>query len=279
MSQDNAATFFLGGRRVAIPASELMKTAKPYKDIDEYDLVAYPNRDSTPFQHFYKIPEAHTVVRGSLRYRENPEFVQALKDLGFLKSESQPWLIPGLSWSDILTHLTKSESPVDIPDKLAGLCNFTNKEHEDRVWAGFKELGFFEHEPAPISTIGANLLDVISTHLANLLSYKPGERDLVVLQHKFLVEYPASSTSPIKKETITSTLSLLGDPEGSEGGYSAMARTVGVTCGIASQLVLQGKEPAFVKPGIWAPYEKEMAEPIRLLLEREGIRMVEKVVA
>jgi saccharopine dehydrogenase-like NADP-dependent oxidoreductase len=274
LSQNHTASFLLHGKHVEIPAKELMKTAKPYEDIDEYDLVAFPNRDSTPFQHFYKIPEAETVVRGSLRYKENPEFVQALKDLGFFREEAQDLLRPGLSWYNILSHLTSSTSLIEIQDKIAGLCRFENKEQEQRVLTGFKELGLFGDDLAPISTTNPTLIDVLSTHLANLLSYKPGERDLVVLQHKFVVEYPDTD----QKETITSTLSLQGDPEGSEGGFSAMARTVGVTCGIAAQLVLEGREDAFVRPGVWAPYEKEMAEPIRLALEREGICMVERVV-
>lgn len=55
-----------------------------------------------------------------------------------------------------------------------------------------------------------------------------------------------------------------------------MARSVGVTCGIATQLLLDGL-PALNVPGVLAPYTKEICDPIRELVEREGIRMVEKV--
>ena len=72
---------------------------------------------------------------------------------------------------------------------------------------------------------------------------------------------------------MTSTLELLGDPK----GYSAMSKSVGVTCGIATQLLLDG-HPAFTTSGILTPYEKEICDPIRELLEREGITMVEKIV-
>lgn len=53
-----------------------------------------------------------------------------------------------------------------------------------------------------------------------------------------------------------------------------MARSVGVTCGIATQLLLDGN-PAFNKPGILAPYTKELCDPIRDKLEVEGIEMHE----
>lgn len=59
-------------------------------------------------------------------------------------------------------------------------------------------------------------------------------------------------------------------------GYSAMAKSVGVTCGIATQLLLDG-HPALSVPGVLAPYKKEICDPIRELVEREGIKMIEKV--
>lgn len=54
-----------------------------------------------------------------------------------------------------------------------------------------------------------------------------------------------------------------------------MSKSVGVTCGIATQLLLDG-HPAFTTPGVFAPYQKEICDPIRALLEREGIKMVER---
>ena len=57
-----------------------------------------------------------------------------------------------------------------------------------------------------------------------------------------------------------------------------MAKAVGVTCGIATQLLLDGHEALNV-PGVLVPYKKEICDPIRELLEKEGIKMVEKVVS
>jgi gamma-glutamyl-gamma-aminobutyrate hydrolase PuuD len=64
----------------------------------------------------------------------------------------------------------------------------------------------------------------------------------------------------------------LGDPK----GYSAMALSVGITCGIVTQLLLDG-HPALNTPGVLAPYKKEMCDPIREIVEREGVKMVEKI--
>lgn len=54
-----------------------------------------------------------------------------------------------------------------------------------------------------------------------------------------------------------------------------MARTVGVTCGIATQLLLES-EPALNMPGVLAPYTSGICDPIRKILEKEGISMIEK---
>ena len=72
------------------------------------------------------------------------------------------------------------------------------------------------------------------------------------------------------QDTITSTLEAYGDPS----GHSAMALYVGVPCGIAVQLVLDGK---LSTPGVLAPYSKEICDPIREILEQQGMGLVEKV--
>ena len=67
-------------------------------------------------------------------------------------------------------------------------------------------------------------------------------------------------------------LEAYGDPS----GHSAMALYVGVPCGIAVQLVLDGK---LNTPGVLAPYSKEICDPIREVLEAQGMVLVEKVLS
>lgn len=57
-----------------------------------------------------------------------------------------------------------------------------------------------------------------------------------------------------------------------------MAFSVGVTCGIATQLLTNG-HPALNKPGVLAPYTKDICDPIRDLPQKEGVVVVEKKVA
>lgn len=113
LSQRNSARFLKNGKIEEISSDALMATAAPYyvMDGDGYDFVAYPNRDSVPFQRFYAIPEAHTVLRGSLRYKGNPAFVQALADIGWLDQTKKTWLKDGLTWAEIHQHILGVSSP------------------------------------------------------------------------------------------------------------------------------------------------------------------------
>ncbi|KAI0350788.1 hypothetical protein OH77DRAFT_1439643 [Trametes cingulata] len=185
----NDASYLANGQQVNVSGKDLMSTAKPYYITPAFAFVAYPNRNSVPFREFYNVPEAETVIRGTLRYQGFPEFVKALPR-----------------------------------EEVETLC----------------------------------------ARLETLMKYEEGERDLVMLQHKFIVEWADGSES-----TITSTLEAYGEPQ----GHSAMALYVGVPCGIAVQLILNG---VFKTPGVIAPYSKEICDPIREILEAQAMGLVEK---
>ena len=75
-----------------------------------------------------------------------------------------------------------------------------------------------------------------------------------------------------KKETVTSTILEYGDPN----GYSSMAKLVGIPCGVAAQQVLDG---IISTPGILAPMNAKINDPLIETLKKEGIECKEEVVA
>ena len=81
-----------------------MGYAKPYYISPAFAFTAYPNRDSTPFKEFYNIPEAGTVIRGTLRYQGFPEFIKALVELGWLDTSEKAWLKEGLTWAQVMQN-------------------------------------------------------------------------------------------------------------------------------------------------------------------------------
>ena len=107
----NNAAYIDGGKKVEVSGKDLMGHAKPYYISPAFAFVAYPNRDSTPFREFYNIPEAETVVRGTLRYQGFPGFIKALVQLGWLDAEPKEWLKDGMTWSEITKSAIGANEP------------------------------------------------------------------------------------------------------------------------------------------------------------------------
>ncbi|OBT46460.1 hypothetical protein VE00_03343 [Pseudogymnoascus sp. WSF 3629] len=265
LSQCNSASFLKDGKRVDISAADLMANAVPYHVVDGYNFLAYPNRDTVPFREFYGIPEAHTIIRGSLRYDGNPQLTRALLKTGWLDVEPKEWLNTAMTWAEITAKATnaKDSNESSLISKIKEICSYAGEKELNIIISGFRWMGLLSDGKA---TVQETLLDTLAKHLEKTMSFQPGERDLVMLQHKFVIEWADGQT-----ETRTSTLELFGDPM----KYSGMSLSVGVTCGIATQLLLDGHK-AFTTPGVMAPYTPAICDPIREKVELEGVKMIEK---
>ncbi|OCL11191.1 saccharopine dehydrogenase-like protein [Glonium stellatum] len=265
----NPAKYYKDGKVEEVESQDLMGTAKPYFIYPGYAFVAYPNRDSTPYRERYNIPEAQTIVRGTLRYQGFPEFVRCLVDMGFLSEEERDFLKPGqkLSWKEATAKIVESTSrdENDIIWAISSRTNFKDTDEKNRIIDGLRWIGMFSDED--ITPCG-NPLDTLCATLEKKMQYEEGERDLVMLQHKFEIENKDGS-----KETRTSTLIEYGDPK----GYSAMARLVGVPCAVAVLQVLDG---TISEKGILAPMTPEICRPLlKTLTEKYGLNIREKVIS
>ncbi|AET40866.1 saccharopine dehydrogenase (NADP+, L-glutamate-forming) Ecym_7008 [Eremothecium cymbalariae DBVPG len=263
----NSAKFWKDGQIETVESADLMSTAKPYFIYPGFSFVCYPNRDSTTFRHLYNIPEAKTVIRGTLRYQGFPEFIKVLVDIGMLKDDVDPAFSSATSWNIALAQYlgAKSESKEDLIAAIDSKSNWGSDEERERILAGFSWLGMLSSKA--IDPRG-NPLDTLCATLEQLMQFEEGERDMICLQHKFGIEW-ADGT----KEVRTSTLVEYGKP----GGYSAMAATVGYPCAIATKLLLNG---TIKGPGLLAPYSPSINDPImKELKEKYGIYLKEKTIA
>ena len=264
----NAAKFYQDGKVVEIPGEKLMGTAAPYFIYPGFAFVAYANRDSTPYKERYNIPEAQTIIRGTLRYQGFPEFVRVLVDIGFLSDDEHDFLKPSsspITWADatqkVLNSSSKAES--DLVWAISSKTKFSDTAEKERIIAGLKWVGLFSDEPI---TPRGTPLDTLCASLEQKMQYEQGERDMVMLQHKFGIEW-----SDGKKETRTSTLVDYGDPK----GYSSMAKLVGVPCGVACLMVLDGR---ISERGVLAPVNWKLAQPLLEELKKWDIELTEKTV-
>ncbi|CAI4211880.1 unnamed protein product [Parascedosporium putredinis] len=234
----NNARYFEDGNLVDINGVDLMATAKPYHTgFLGFNFVAYGNRDSTGYRERYNIPEAQTVVRGTLRYNGFPQFIKVLVDLGFLRDDEQPHFKEPTAWKDATKQLigASSSSEADLLAAVESKTSFKDDYERNSLISGLKWLGIFSD--AQITPRG-NALDTLCASLEQKMAYEDGERDLVFLQHLFEVQNKDGS-----KNTITSTLCEYGAPIGS-GGYSAMAKLVGVPCGVGKSSPTPTPHPA-----------------------------------
>lgn len=262
----NFAKYWQDGNIVDVKSEDLMATAKPYFIYPGFAFVCYPNRDSTTYKELYSIPEAETVIRGTLRYQGFPEFIKALVDLGFLKETEQDAFKSAIAWNDAFAKLigAASSSEKDLVAKISELATFKDEADKERIISGFKWLGLFSDKKI---TPRGNPLDTLCATLEELCQYEEGERDMVVLQHKFGIKWADG-----KEETRTSTLVDYGDPK----GYSSMAKLVGVPCAVATEQIFDG---TLSKKGLLAPMTPEINDPImKTLKEKYGIFLVEKTV-
>lgn len=262
----NNAKYWKDGQVSEVAGKDLMGTAQPYYIYPGYAFVAYPNRDSTPFKQKYNIPEAETIIRGTLRYQGFPQFIKTLVETGFLTETPVDILSKAVSWREATQAVVgaKSASEEDLKAAILSKATFDSPEEKSRILSGLAWIGLFSEEAI---TPRGNPLDTLCATLEKKMQYEGDERDMVMLQHKFEIEHADGQT-----ETRTSTLVEYGDPK----GYSAMAKLVGVPCGVAVKQVLDG---TISERGVLAPYSWSLCEPImKELKEKYGIYLVEKTV-
>ncbi|KAM0466834.1 hypothetical protein ACHAPV_000343 [Trichoderma viride] len=262
----NAAKVYQNGKVVDIASKDLMATAKPYFIMPGFAFVAYPNRDSTPYKERYNIPEAETIVRGTLRYQGFPQFIKVLVQTGFLEETPIEALKTPITWKEATKAVLgiSSSEPKDLEAAIVSKADFDSDEDRERILSGLRWIGIFSDEKI---TPRGNSLDTLCATLEQKMEYEENERDMVMLQHKFEIEHKDGS-----RETRTSTLVDYGNPE----GYSSMARLVGVPCAVATKQVLDG---TLSEKGILAPMSAKINNPImKELKEKYGITMIEKTV-
>jgi len=220
-------------------------------------LEGYPNRDSMPYTETYGIEPRDVMFRGTLR---NPGWCAAMKQvarLGWLGTDGMDGL-EGRSYADVTARLIGADDPSDLRAKVAARLGVDAGGPEI---ANMEWLGLLGSEPLPGPSAP---VDILTARMLEKMSYNPGERDMLVLQHTFMAEYPD------RREYITSTMIDFGIP----GGDSSMNRTVGLPAAVGVRFVLEGR---FTKPGVIVPVIPEFYEPALVELERLGIHFSEKV--
>ena len=251
MAGRNPGRYLKDGEEIAVPGTDLFGHHWPLDIEDEGRFEAYPNRDSLPYIALYGIQTTRTMFRGTLRNPGWCETLKAIADLGLLGDEERGDL-DGLSILDWLRQYVPGEG--DLRQDTAIRLGL---EPDSVAVANMAWLGMFEDDPVGIDK-GSNL-DILARLMLDRMSYKPGERDMIVLHHDFRARL---EDGPMKR--ITSTLVDYGRPDGD----SAMARTVSLPAAVAVKHILQG---GIKLAGVHIPVLPELYEPVLAELGDIGI--------
>ncbi len=250
----NTARYLRQGRVIEIPAQALFQNTWLKNVAGVGDLEVYPNRDAMPYQRLYGLEQAHTVFRGTLRYPGWCETLAVLAAAGLLDDSFRQDLA-GKSWRRV--WMDKYGLTDDAPaSRIAAALQISP---EGRVFSSLEWLGLFSSTP-----VGADsLLDGLTQAMQRRMAYQPGERDMVVLQHDFQVQFDG--------RTPRHTSARLID-YGVPFGDSSMSRTVGLPAAVAARWIWLKR---IRLTGVRIPLDPEIYLPVLSELHRMGIRIVE----
>ena len=257
LASKNSARFLKDGQIISISAADLFARPEiiPIPGLGEFE--GYPNRDSVPYRETYGIPEALSVLRGTLRYPGWCATLKKMVELGLL--DETPNDRTGETFCGLMMELAQTATGGDVRGSVAARLGL---ESDSEILSGLDWLGLFEERKLPAEKGSA--LDNLAALMIEKLAYAGGERDMIVLQHEFLAR-----TESGRSERIVSTLIDYGVP----GGDSSMSRTVGLPAAIAARLVLEGK---IRMTGVQVPVHPEIYGPVLEELGTLGIHFEEK---
>ena len=252
----NDAKYLENGKTVAIPGNELFKSPETVTIPDVGVFEGYPNRDSLPYADMYGLKDVKTMYRGTLRNTGHCEAWYHWVNWGLFNTHDRSDL-GNLTYRRFMQGFADGAGNIPL-----GLAKKAGIEESSPAITNLDWLGLFDDSIIPL-TSGGNI-DVMATRMLERCSFGPGERDMIAMQHEFVIEYPKQTT-----EKIYSTIVDFGIPKGD----SSMARTVSLPLGIGTRMILDG---TLSERGIVAPIKPDVYNPILDELAELGITCTER---
>ncbi|KAK5866828.1 hypothetical protein PBY51_011371 [Eleginops maclovinus] len=257
------AIFLQDNEVVEIPAGgSLMESSTSMDFFPGFNLEGFPNRDSTKYAEPYGIQTAHTLIRGTLRFKGFTKAMSGFVKLGLINSEPCPVLLPTsppVSWKELLCKQMGLSSSVS--DEAFEEAVYERIGKDDFAMETLRWFGMLSEE----SVLHADsVLAALAKHLEGKLSFAEGERDMIVMRNDIGLRHPTGEL-----ETKHISLVVYGTPN----GFSAMAKTVGYPAAIAARMVLDGE---ISTKGLVVPMTKEIYEPALARLKEEGLHFMFK---
>ena len=258
MAGKNTARWLEEGKEINVPGPQLFANHWPMHIDPIGSLEFYPNRDSVPYIDKYGLHQARTMFRGTIRY---PGWCKLW--LGLVKAnilDDTPLAdSASLTYKQWLAR-TAGVSPSDVRSGLAAKLGIAA---DSAVIEKMEWLGLFADDKIGLENTAS--MDILVHLLLEKLTYKPGEKDMIILHHEFIAAYATG------KEKVLSTLVDFGVPH----GETSMSRTVSLPAAIATGLILDGRIKA---KGVKIPVHGEIYLPVLSELKKLGISFEDKTI-
>src|SRR6185437_13296405 len=219
MAGSTGAIYRNDGKVIVLSYSEIFNDENNIVDVPGlFPLAWYANRDSLSYIDTYKLHDATTFIRTTLRY---PSFCRGwnkIIKMDFTNKNDQQEIKNCKTFADWFR--LKKEKLV-----LRNEEDFFNPEFLEQI----NFLGLNEKENIPVEISNSALL--LQYVLEKKLVMQPDDMDMIVMLHE--IEYSVNE----KNEKVRSCLIVKGEDQ----LHTAMAKTVGLPLGIAAKLILENK--------------------------------------
>ena len=256
--QGGTAKFIQEGTYKYIPYHRLFRRTE-FFDIEGYGrFEGYANRDSLNYREAYKLQDALTIYRGTMRRVGFSKAWNMFIQLGVTDDTYTIENSEKMSYREFI-NLFLPYSPTDSVELK--LRYYLKIDQDDIRWDKLMELNIFD-DSKYIGIPNATPAQALQKILEDSWTLKADEKDMIVMYHKFGYELNG------KEKQIDSKLVVTGENQ----TYTAMAKTVGLPVAIAALKILNGK---ITTPGVQIPISREVYEPILKELESYGINFKE----
>lgn len=247
-------------RFVTVPYSMVFRNGKEVFIEGIGKLGWYPNRDSSNYIKNYKLEEASTFLRTTLRFPSFNRGWSKLINIGLTSIDDFQLIKDCKTYADWFKVKTKpyTENEVKWNSYLHMYITDPFKSEFDRqiAFLGLQR-GELIEEPFNCSA------DILQHLMERKMALAENDHDMIVMLHE--IEYNISG----QRFKLSSNLVY----KGKDSKETAMATTVGLPLGIAAKMILEGK---IVEKGLKIPTAEEIYRPVMDALQEFGIVFTEK---
>jgi saccharopine dehydrogenase-like NADP-dependent oxidoreductase len=255
LAGNNSAKYLKNGEIIEIPTEDLFKNPLQIDFPGLGQMEVYPNRDSLAYIDIYNIPEVETMYRGTFRYPNWCKIMDIMKTLGLMSTETQNF--EGKVLKEIVAEKF-DVYPKNVKEKVVGKLKL---DLDGPAINAIEWLGYFSNDRVNIAE--GSTFDITADLMLKKMMLPEGARDMVIMQHTFLIEKANGEKEVIKSRLL----------DFATANDTSIARTVALPAAIAVKMILDEK---IADKGVQIPIAKTIYEPVLNELEKLGISMVEE---